>query len=345
MRKVAIRLDDCEPGMKTAETIFNEYGAVIVGENTILDTHIIRKLQNLGIAKIRIYDESQIIIAANSSDIFKAEYNENVEAVKDMLHTISTGKNIDMEQVQNLSEIIFIRINENRDIISCINQIRDVDDYTYAHSVNVSLICMLIAKWMKHDPDEIRLIVQAGLLHDIGKSLIPREILNKPGKLTKDEFEEIKRHPVYGYRALEKIPGMNKDICRAVLLHHEREDGTGYPMGVKGDQISPIAKIIAVADIYDAMTSNRIYKAKESPFEVFDMMENETFGYLDPRVVTAFLGNIAAYYIGDFVKLTTGEIGEIVYINPRHASQPVVKVADTYIDLSQTTGKKIKELL
>jgi HD-GYP domain-containing protein (c-di-GMP phosphodiesterase class II) len=116
-------------------------------------------------------------------------------------------------------------------------------------------------------------------------------------------------------------------------------------MGVKGDQINHIAKIIAVADIYDAMTSNRIYKSKESPFEVFDMMENETFGYLDPKVVSAFLSNIASYYIGDFVKLNTGEIGEIVHINPRHISQPLVKAADRYIDLTMELDKKVVELL
>lgn len=345
MRKVFISVQECLPGMEMAETIFNEYGAVVVGERTILDAHIIRKLSNLGILKIKIYEHEQNFAIANDSEFFKAQYNDNVEVVRDVLHDISIGKNINIEKVNNVTDSVFIRINENRDIVGCINQIRGVDEYTYTHCVNVSLISMLIGKWLKLDSRKIKLLVQTGLLHDIGKTKVPIEIINKPASLSNVEYDEIKKHPVHGYRIIEQTTNINKDVGLGVLMHHEREDGTGYPMGVKGQQIHDFAKIVAVADIYDAMTSDRIYRERKSPFDVFELMENGVYGVLDPVVVSVFLSNIAAYYIGDLVLLTTGEIGEIIYINPRHISQPVVRVGTKYIDLTIERKVKISELI
>lgn len=345
MRKIIINLYDCVPGMKIAETIFNSYGAAVIAEDTIMDSHLISKLINLGIDKIKIFDQSSDILIASDSEIFKSQYEENVAIVKEMLYAISSGKNVNLQKVSYVSDSIVARMNENRDIMSCINQIRTADEYTYAHSINVSLLCMMIGKWLKYDRNTIKLLVQAGMLHDIGKANVDSKILNKPDILTTEEFDEVKKHPVYGYRILEKMKEVPDSIRKGVLMHHEREDGSGYPMGIRGDKIHDFAKIIAVADIYDAMTSNRKYKEKDSPFEVFEMMENRAFGLLDPRVLNAFLKNIAAYYVGDFVKLSTGDVGEIVYINPRHISQPVVRVRDEFIDLSEHHEIKITELI
>lgn len=345
MKKVFVSLDECVPGMQIAETVFNEYGAVIVSEDTVLDRHIIRKIENLGVIKIKVYDNMNDMIIVSGTELFRAQYNENLSAVKDILHDISNGKDIDIQKVNEVSDSIITRINENRDIVSCINQMRSVDEYTYTHSINVSLLCMLIGKWMKFDYFKVKKLVHAGILHDIGKGKIKPELLNKPEKLTRDEFEEIKKHPVYGFKLAEAIPNMDDGILKGILMHHEREDGSGYPFGVKGPQIHDFAKIVAVADIYDAMTSNRAYRGKESPFEVFELMENDSFGILDPKVTSTFLSNIASYYIGDFVKLNTGDIGEIVYINPSHISQPIIKADDVYIDLTHDTNIKIIELI
>ncbi len=344
MRKVTVNVYESEPGMKMAETIFNEYGGTIVGENTILDAHLINKLKNLDINKVKVYLETEDVIISNNSEVFRVQYNENVEVVKTVLHDISVGKTIDVGRVNNVSDSIFVKINENRDIVSCINQIRSVDEYTYAHSVNVSLISMLIGKWLKFSHDKVKLLLQSGLLHDIGKGKIPPELLNKPGALTPAEYEEMKKHALYGYRLLEGNSEISRDVAFGVLMHHEREDGSGYPVGVMGNQIHEFAKIIAVADIYDAMTSNKAYRAKESPFEVFELMEESTYGVLDHRVVTTFLANIAAYYIGDLVMLNNNEVGEIIYINPRHVSRPLVKSGEKFYDLSKERSIKIIEL-
>lgn len=345
MKKVFVSVDDCLPGMKMAETIFNDYGAVIVSEDTILDIKIIEKIKRLGIIKIKVYDSSSENIIVNGAELFRAQYNENIDSVKDILYDISTGKALNEKKVNEVSDSIIVRINENRDIVSCINQMRSADEYTYTHSINVSLVCMLIGKWMRFDYYKVKELVQAGLLHDIGKGKIPQEILNKPDKLTAEEYEEIKMHPMYGYRLAERIPNISEDILNGILMHHEREDGSGYPLNMKGDQIHEFAKIIAVADVYDAMTSNRVYKGKGTPFDVFELMEKDSFGIFDPKVINVFLKNIGSYYIGDFVRISTGDIGEIVYINPSHVSQPIIRVNNKYIDLSLEKNVKILELI
>lgn len=345
MKKIFVSVDECKPGMQIAETIFNDYGAVIVAEDTILDSNVIGKINKLGIIKIKVYDSLNDNIIVSGTELFRAQYNENMDIMKDILHDISIGKSLDAKKVNEVTNSIISRINENRDIISCINQMRDFDEYTYTHCINVSLLCMLIGKWLKLDYDKVRDLVQAGLLHDIGKGMISPEILNKQGALTDEEYNEVKKHTTYGYKMAGDMPNLNENILNGILMHHEREDGNGYPLNLKGNQIHEFGKIIAVADIYDAMTSNRVYKDKESPFDVFEILENHTFGVLDQKVVGAFLKNIGSYYIGNFVKINTGNIGEIVYINPLHVSQPILKVDDEYIDLSIERKVKIVELL
>jgi len=345
MRKVYVNVDECIPGMQTAEIIYNDYGAVIVSEDAVLDDHIIKKIKNLGINRLRIHDITEEMITSSGTEIFRAQYYENVQSVKSILHDISIGKELDIERINEVSDSIIRRINENRDIISSINDLRLADDYTYAHSINVSLLCMLIGKWMKFDYSKIKALTYAGFLHDIGKAKIPIEIINKPGQLTKNEFELIKNHTIYGYKLAESIPDINEDILCGILMHHERIDGTGYPFGLKNNQINEYARIIAVADVYDAMTSNRVYRGKENPFEVFELMENNSFGTLDNTVVNTFLKNIASYFIGDSIKLSTGDIGEIIHINPRHLSKPIVKVDEIYVDLSVEPNIRIQELI
>ena len=345
MKKVLVGIEDCKPGMQMAQTVFNEYGVLIVPEDAVLDNYLIDKMKNLDIPKVNIYEHTCNEVNTKSSELITAKYKESINDVKEMFHDISSGKDISIEKVNSISESIAFRINENSDIITCINQIKNSDEYTYTHSVNVAMICMLIGKWMKYDIEKIKLLVQAALLHDIGKIKVPSEILNKPAKLTDVEFVEMRKHPVYGYRIVDEIVSINSEVKKSILMHHEREDGTGYPVGLKSSQINEFAKIIPIADIYDAMTSNRVYKLKDSPFEVFDFMENKVFGVLNQSVVHTFLNNIATYYIGNSVKLSTGDIGEIVYINPLHISQPIIKVGEEFIDLTIKTKIKVLELL
>jgi len=345
MRKIYIGVHDCRPGMKVAEDIFNEYGTLVAADGMVLDEHIISRIAGLGFNRIKVYDSGENIIEVSNSDLFRAQYDENVKYVKSILHDISSGKEIDAERVNYATSSILSKVNENREIVSCISEMRAAGDYLYTHSINVALLSMLLGKWLKYDYLRLKSLVTSAFLHDIGKSRIPSEILNKPGTLDENEFAEIKKHCVIGYKLAESFPGMDEDILKGILQHHEREDGSGYPFGLRGDRIHEIAKIIAVADIYDAMTSNRFYKERACPFDVIDYIEKEHLGTLDHRITSTFLKNIASYYIGELVILSSGDTGEIVYINPYHISRPIVKCGDKYVDLSAERSVKIAEMM
>ncbi len=356
-KKIKVKIDDCVPKMVTAETIYNNYGAVIVWENTILDTSSIYRLKDFKVDHIFVYESSLPTPVAKPEAIkpevevrpepipFPEAYEKDTDAIRSILHDLSMGKTVSLNKTIEIANSIFTRKNDNREIIDCITQIRKVDEYTYYHCVNVSLLAMLIGRWLKLSTDDIDMLVQAGLLHDIGKSLIPRDILNKPGKLNDEELQKMKKHAEYGYYLIKSMKGIDQRVAEAVYYHHEREDGSGYPKGLSGTQISQFAKILAVADTFDAMTANRSYKLKDSPFRVFEMMQNGCFGYLDPVILDTFLSNISHYFIGYKARLSDGRIAEIIYINRQQYGRPVLKIDDNYIDLSIAKNVTIDEVI
>lgn len=350
-RKIKIEIDACKPHMITAETIYSDYGAVIVWENTVLDTLTINRLKIFGIEELLVYESSASDAELEEqepraeAEVFSQSYENDTEQFKTILHDLSVGKTVSIEKTVQIADSIYAKKDKRREIIECITQIRKVDEYTYYHSINVSMLVMLIGKWLRLRPEDNHLLVQAGLLHDIGKSRIPASIINKPDKLTDDEQVEMKKHSEYGYYLVQYMEGIDRKVQEAVLYHHEREDGSGYPMGLKGEQIPLFAKIMAVADTFDAMTAERAYKEKNTPFDVFQLMQNDCFGYLDTIVLNTFLSNISHYYIGNKVKLSDGRIAEVVYINPHQYGKPVIKIGDEYLDLTVAKNVKIIALL
>ncbi len=187
-------------------------------------------------------------------------------------------------------------------------------------------------------------MLYAGFLHDIGKARVPDEILNKKGPLTKEEFGIIKKHTVYGYETVKECQYISDKIAKAVLLHHERNNGMGYPFGFDRDRIPFLARVLAIIDTYDAMTSERVYRNRRPPFTVFKLFEDDLRSY-DILLTRIFMGNIAQYYPGEVVELSNGEKGEIVYINQKCISKPIIKVGKQYIDLSNSDDLEIVDLM
>lgn len=217
--------------------------------------------------------------------------------IEEILYEISIGKKWCLRKVDIVSTLLYSEIYENIYITEILNELRKLDLYTYKHSLNVSFYAMLIGKWMSLSRKELQEIVIAGLLHDIGKIKIPLEILNKEGKLTHDEFEEIKKHSIYGFEIVKTIGNLSNDISTAILMHHERENQSGYPFEMKGSQLNIHAKIIAVADVYDAMTTDRIYKGRATPQKAFEMFQTEGLLLFDSEVVKTFITNLSPYII------------------------------------------------
>ena len=221
---------------------------------------------------------------------------------------------------------------------------RDYDDSVFAHSLNVSLICRILAQWMKLSDSEVELAATCGLLHDIGKLNIPAEILTKPGKLTPAEFQTIKKHTVFGYQTLLHN-NIDHDICEAALMHHERCDGSGYPLRSKADEINFYAKLVAIADVYDAMTTARVYRGPLCPFQVIDLFTHEGLQKYDPDMIMTFLEHIVTTYVSNACTLSDGREGTIVFINKDDLAHPIVQIGNSCVNLSRAQGLEIVNLI
>lgn len=344
MQKIVVPLSATMPGMLVAEPIRNlETGLVYVGENQELTADNIQKLTNNGVDEIKIYVNTWDDVWKISKDT-KDHYQKCTETAKKLLNQITYNNVVDFVAFKEIKEQIQEHFNDNYKMIGCINLFKMADSYTYAHSINVALLSTLIGKWMKFGPQTLDNLMLAGLFHDIGKMRIDKNILNKPDKLSDEEFEEIKKHPVYSYELLQENTDIPLDVKVGVLMHHERMDGSGYPYGVYNENINDIAKVLAVADVYDAMISDRPYQKKRSPFDVMQLLQEGVFGKLDTKILLTFLSNIATYYIGTYVALNTGEIGEVVAINPSCVYRPIIRVQDRYIDMSTDYSVHIIDL-
>jgi putative nucleotidyltransferase with HDIG domain len=201
-----------------------------------------------------------------------------------------------------------------------------------------------MGKWLHFMPDDLEVITLCGLLHDIGKLMIPNKIITKPDRLTDEEFSTIKTHTIRGYNLL-KTKQIDSRIKHAALMHHERCDGSGYPYGFFSDQIDHFAKLVAIADVYDAMTCSRVYRGPLCPFEVVNIFETEGLTKYDPKCIIIFLESIVQTYIHNRVRLNNNQEGEIIMINKLDLSRPVVKVGDEFVDLSKKRNLFIESLV
>ena len=340
-----VKTDQLEIGMIVSGDIANDQGVIVLYNNFILDEKAISNLPGQGISAVRIIFDLHASTAERQAEV-KQHYISEIHNLKTVINGIGMGKTVEFHHIHEITKMISTSFTTISDAISCLNQVRDIDDYTHAHSMNVATLCSLLGSWMNLPPMQIKYLTYCGLLHDIGKSKIPSEILNKPGKLTTKELEEIKKHPVYGYKLLEKSTTINSEIAKGVLLHHEREDGSGYPFGLTGEKIPLFAKIIGIVDTFDAMTANRSYKQRSTPFDVMDMFRSEYLTKCDPGIMMTFMRHISAYYIGQMVRLTNGDSAEIIYINPILISKPIIKTSNgDIIDLSVEQNMRIEEML
>lgn len=345
MEKLTLSIFECKPGMKIAENVYNNYGAIMISEDTVLDKQALERMEIMGLNEIKVFSQALEEIQENYIESIQTKYRTNILQVKDLIGKTRMGAPLKMSEVRSITNNIWEGAYSVRDLIGPLSGIGSVEEYDFTHSLNVSLIATTLGKWMKCNEKTLKHLTQAGLLHDIGKCKIPKSILHKPGKLTHGEFKTVKQHPVHSYSILKDVTTIHEDVLHGVLTHHEREDGSGYPSGITSERINLIAKILAVADIYDAMTSERVYRKNQTPFEVFELMQNGSFGELHPVVLNTFIKNMSAYYKGTWVTLNNGEQGEVVFINSRSIARPIVKVDERYVDLSHERNLKIESVL
>jgi len=248
------------------------------------------------------------------------------QAVVSMFQEARLGRAVDTAAAQRLVEEIADSVTRNPGALISLARLKTADDYTYLHSVAVCALMVALSRQLGLSEEETRAAGHAGLLHDMGKALMPMAVLNKPGKLTDEEFRIIRQHPVEGHRLLleaRDVPETTLDVC---LHHHEKMDGSGYPEHLPGERISLLARMGAVCDVYDAITSNRPYKAGWDPAESLRHMAEWADGHFDPAIFQAFVKSLGIYPIGSLLRLSSGRLGIVVEQSQKSLLTPRVKV-------------------
>lgn len=342
-------------GMEIAQDVLDHRGNIIMRADTCLDKHLIQKLNINSILCVYIKEPEDYCTTyfekiKNSKTFhqFYQVYYDNFYHFKYLLDSfINNPQAMDNE---SLFSIIYNITNPFRHskitILDMLSVLESSDtDIFYTHSLNVALICNYTGKWFGLSDEDVNTLVLCGFYYDIGKCKIPSEIQNKQGKLSQEEFNITKNHTLYGYQML-----LNCDIDNRVklsaLMHHERCDGSGYPQKLTDESINKFAKIIAILDSYEAMTSFRTYRDPLCPFTVIEIFEKDGYGKYDTACYLTFLERMVDEYIGKEVQLTDGTICTVVLNNKQSYSRPMVKTSDdNYIDLSSRKDVKIESLI
>ena len=351
-----LQREELRPGMILGANVYNFTGQLLIAQGTVLTDYMIAKLEYYGIRHVKVGDGGLSEVEKKQSEAtkriresrefkeFQLHYDSGVDVFRDSLNDIvEKNAEVDVDQMYEDMQLL-IAGGTGLNLFDMIQNLRQYDDSTYAHAVNVGMICNILAGWLDFPAEDIKTATMCGLLHDIGKVKIPSSIIKKPGKLTEEEFEVIKRHTIEGYQILREKK-MDRAICNAALMHHEKCDGSGYPFGLQAEQIDRYGKLVAVADIYDAMTSDRVYRSALSPFEVIQLFEDEGLYRYDARYIMTFLQRVADTYLNEWVRLNDGREGQIVYINRQQIARPTVQCGDKLVDLGKEKDLKIEQML
>jgi putative nucleotidyltransferase with HDIG domain len=264
-----------------------------------------------------------------------------------MFNEVRMGKALQVSEAEPLVDEISQSISRNPEAFLSLVRLKNKDNYTYMHSVAVCALMTSLGKQLGLSGQDLKDVGMAGLLHDVGKMMIPDKVLHKPGKLTDDEFNIIKEHPLKGWEVLKISPGANDAALDVCLHHHERVDGKGYPEKISGDKLSLFARMGAICDVYDALTSNRCYKTGWEPAETLRKMTEWKNGHFDERIFYAFVKTIGIYPSGTLVKLKSGNLAVVVEQTRKSLLTPIVKafystksnkqIPPEIIDLSEAT--------
>lgn len=341
MKRKYMRTRQLQPGMKLDHPVVDRLGRNLVARGAELDDYMIDSLLKLGIMSVYIQDgeeeeELQDLPvcpeAERNIEKLRTEDRAKVTLSASIRERVSTGiqfiyNNTDSEEMTaattSIADDLMNTINSNNAIAIDISTLKTSDEYTFKHSVDVATISMIVAKQQGLSAQEIHEIGVSGLLHDIGKTKIPNEILNKPGKLDDSEFAIMRQHSTYGYNMIKNRPEFSPAVCLGVLQHHEKINGKGYPMGVTEDKLCPYARILSVSDIYDALVTERPYKKAYSQRDAVEMIMSMTME-LDINAMKSFLESMILYPVDSIVELSNGEKARVVKNSPHYILRPTV---------------------
>lgn len=282
-----------------------------------------------GVKKEQVYDDEEGCLKVDSPRM--AELTTGLQDFSEkMLTAVLDGSGFQDEQISDNIDQLMEGIQKNPAALISLTHLKDVDHYTFMHSVNVATLSLVFATSLGVKPEAMKVLGTGAMLHDIGKMSVDQQVLNKPGKLTDEEFLEMKQHTRRGYEILQSR-GMPKLITQIALTHHEKLSGAGYPLGLKEDKIPTLAKIVSIVDVYDALTADRVYKKAMHPSQAFNILEKMAGNEIDLRLYNAFLQMMGAYPISSMVLLKNGCLARVIAQNPKAPYYPIVEIiADRY---------------
>lgn len=358
-----ITLSQVKPGMVLAKPVYSSDGGILLNEGIVIKKNYIKKFSSYGIQYVYVKEnegrkdrecQTENAVETHSSDdlITGQTRRQVVDVVKDVIADIRAGRSFSKEPVKNSVQRIIGDLLRTGSTVMALTYLKKTDDYTFSHSVNVCTISLGIGINLGLNKAALTDLGFGALLHDIGKTKIPEKILNKPSKLSEKEFLTMQKHTVYGYEFL-KENGVHDGISKIALLHHERWDGKGYPFKLKGKEIPFFPRIVAVSDVYDAMTTDRVYKPKSSPNEAVEYINSLSNYHFDYKIVKTFIRGVSIYPTGSYVVLNTEEKGCVISQNENLPTRPIIRVTedkygnpiDKIYDLMICTSIFIQEML
>lgn len=347
-----VRIEQVCPGMVLGKNIYRASGAILLGAGTVLGREYIEKLKNMGVPSIYVKERYSEKIDVPEI-VTEATRIRTKNAVREIFQKVEANCMINLGPTQELVGTILTEIMNNDQVMTQLNDIRTYEDEVFGHSVSVGILSIMIGTIMGYKEENLLNLGMGSILHDIGKITIAPEILFKPGKLTDGEFTIIKGHSLSGYEILRDMEDADMVTANIAHQHHERFDGSGYPRGLKNQLIQQYARITAIADVYDAVTSDRVYRPAFTSMEAVKILSEGAGTLYDPQVLSGFLKHVAVYPVGSIVELNTFEVGVVVKTTVGKSERPVIRVVldnnrqnvDYAVDLQNDFSREITRIL
>lgn len=331
-------------GKRINRHVFSDKGVLLLSADTVILSEHLELLVKHGVQlttqDIDGYEEP----STDEQKDVNSEIHRSVERITEYFDSIRMTRKVPLADIRENIVPVLYETSRSSTLYELFISMQTKDDYTYRHNLAVAMFSNMIGGWLGLDKQELMQLTTAALLHDVGKMLISEDILHYPGKLTKEQFEEMKKHTIYGYELLKETTGITHRQALVALQHHERLDGSGYPYGITADKIDLFSRIVAVADIFHAMTSKRIYRDASPFYEVLQQIDRDAYGPLDPRITSLFIRKMMSTLIGQQVVLTDGRTGVIVMVPEHDPIRPLIMADGQYIDLGKDLSVHISQI-
>ena len=374
-----IPITELTPGMVTAQDILSYDNKTIVPKNVVLTENIIARLEGYSIYYAQIEDkvvedlstpmtnQSGYLMQTSISRLHSASHTKSSkEKTKESRQferfshhfaqcsehyqnnlTKSLYRNEPFRANELLKETMALLHQDAQEIniFDMLLNMHNKDESVYSHCIDVALISNVLARWLHFSEADQMMATACGLFHDVGKFMLPTGVLRKPGKLTPEEFEIVKTHTTEGFHLLGRYNSIPEPVKNTALMHHEKCDGSGYPYGLTGDEIDKFSKIVTIADIFDAMTSERVYRSAMCPFTVIKYFEDDGIQKYDMKYILTFLEDVSNSYLNHRVTLSNGMEGNVIFINHDNYSKPVIRMENNeIIDLQASYYQSMLQL-